>query len=311
MSDVSDVPPKRLSFHDPPAARNAAFQGRQDILLAMRQRLKPHKAPTHFRAVNLVGPGGAGKTQIALEYAHRYSLCYDDIFWIDAGTLLKADQGFTRLAHALGVADDNMQSLNQTRDLFMETLSQQGRGSKSWLLIFDNVEDPSVLQLLWPQECCGSVIVTSRMTQSPSLFEGLYHYIDVLPFTEKTGTNFLLRTVDQLQEEDQTRAMEVSRALGHLPLALSIAGNYVKALGWDLTRYLESQPDSDGRFVLNDVLRDLNLHGDQTSTSTMWTLNIKRLDPRAQLLMEMLAFTDCNGAQLSLFQRPSQEYLYV
>ncbi len=65
-------------------ARNAAFTGRDDLLRELRQRLQHEGSATLVPAQALYGLGGVGKTQLALEYAHRYQADYDLIWWIVA-----------------------------------------------------------------------------------------------------------------------------------------------------------------------------------------------------------------------------------
>jgi hypothetical protein len=62
-------------------ARNAGFVGRDDLLVTIRDRLL-----TGGRAVvqALHGMGGVGKTQLAMEYAHRFVVAYDLVWWINA-----------------------------------------------------------------------------------------------------------------------------------------------------------------------------------------------------------------------------------
>src|SRR5262249_24853488 len=53
--------------------------------------------PVGIRPAGLTGMGGIGKTQLAVEYAHRHREDYaDGIFWIDAAGPLV--EGFARLA---------------------------------------------------------------------------------------------------------------------------------------------------------------------------------------------------------------------
>ena len=61
--------------------RNADFTGRDAILERLQGR-----ANRRWRAVvvaqALYGLGGVGKTQMALEYAHRFKADYDLVWWI-------------------------------------------------------------------------------------------------------------------------------------------------------------------------------------------------------------------------------------
>jgi hypothetical protein len=65
-----------------PLRRNPNFTGRDDYLLKLESELKSgsHAALTQV----ISGMGGIGKTQIAIEYAYRYSTNYQAIWWIRA-----------------------------------------------------------------------------------------------------------------------------------------------------------------------------------------------------------------------------------
>ena len=61
--------------------RNPRFTGRDGMLTELRRRWHADE-PLVVQA--LYGLGGVGKTQLALEYAHRFAADYDLTWWIDA-----------------------------------------------------------------------------------------------------------------------------------------------------------------------------------------------------------------------------------
>src|SRR5262249_44357720 len=63
--------------------RNATFTGRDDILEKLRDEIVGD-SPAVILPVALHGLGGVGKTQIALEYVHRFKADYDLIWWVEA-----------------------------------------------------------------------------------------------------------------------------------------------------------------------------------------------------------------------------------
>jgi flagellar biosynthesis GTPase FlhF len=57
-----------------PYQRNPHFRGRATILQMLRQKLGEIKQEQYNHRFALFGPGGIGKTQLALEYVYRYQV---------------------------------------------------------------------------------------------------------------------------------------------------------------------------------------------------------------------------------------------
>ncbi|HEY4603671.1 MAG TPA: TIR domain-containing protein, partial [Blastococcus sp.] len=62
--------------------RNPRFTGRDGMLTELRRRLGGGEGTLVVQA--LYGLGGVGKTQLAIEYAHRFAADYQLVWWIDA-----------------------------------------------------------------------------------------------------------------------------------------------------------------------------------------------------------------------------------
>ena len=134
-------------------ARNPGFTGRDGLLAAVRDRLV---AGDRAVVQALAGMGGVGKTQLAIEYAHRFADCYDLAWWVDAeqGGLI-GDQ-FAALGMALGCVQPGA-STEVVRAAVLGELGQRDR----WLLVFDNAEDPADIRP-WLPGGTGHVLITSR-----------------------------------------------------------------------------------------------------------------------------------------------------
>jgi predicted ATPase/DNA-binding XRE family transcriptional regulator len=103
--------------------------GRETDVVESVRRLSAGEA----RLLTLTGPGGVGKTRLALEVARQLSDHYPDgIAWVDLAPLADPSLVTGTIAHMLGVREDPGRSL-------VETLRNRLR-NKHFLLVLDNCE---------------------------------------------------------------------------------------------------------------------------------------------------------------------------
>ena len=65
-------------------ARNRNFSGRAELLEQLHTSLEAGSAAAVVPTGALHGLGGVGKTELALEYAHRFASDYDVAWWVPA-----------------------------------------------------------------------------------------------------------------------------------------------------------------------------------------------------------------------------------
>jgi hypothetical protein len=82
-------------------AHNPNFTGRDAELTAMKASLT---AASTVAAFSVSGLGGVGKTQLAIEHAHKFASDYDVVWWIAAETPATIPDTFAALATKLGLA---------------------------------------------------------------------------------------------------------------------------------------------------------------------------------------------------------------
>ena len=105
----------------------------------------------------LYGLGGVGKTQLALEYAHRFMADYDLVWWVPSERAEETSAALADLARKMGLkVGDNVA---EAAEAALEELRRDT--TPHWLLIFDNADDPKQLEPYLPTGS-GHVLITSR-----------------------------------------------------------------------------------------------------------------------------------------------------
>jgi cellulose biosynthesis protein BcsQ/tetratricopeptide (TPR) repeat protein len=253
--------------------RSTVFTGRDRIMRQLRDRLVARRNAVPS---TLLGLGGVGKTQIALEYAHRFAADYDIVWWISADQPGLVRAQLASLATALRLAS------SETTDQVNEVHEALRRGDPSprWLIIFDGSDDPEQIRPFIP-EGPGDVIVTSR---SPA-WQQVGDCEDVGVFERQESLDLLARRVATLAPRD---ADQVAERLGDLPLAIDQAAAWLAATAMPARQYVELL---DTR--LADVLADKPTTDYPTSAAATWGLALDRLRrdrPAAARLLELCAF---------------------
>jgi hypothetical protein len=137
-------------------ARNPRFSGRGELLESLHARLQTGSAAAVVPTGAVHGLGGVGKTQLAIEYAHRFRSDYDVAWWIPAEQPTSAIGTLAALARRFGVHQiaDQSEMVAALFDLL--------RSRDRWLLIYDNAERPDRLVGLLPECGGGHLLVTSH-----------------------------------------------------------------------------------------------------------------------------------------------------
>jgi hypothetical protein len=269
-------------------ARNASFTGRNDVLDKLRdQLLGSSQAVVLPRA--LYGYGGVGKTQVALEYAHRYMAEYDVVWWVPAEQQELINPAFAELASRLErpVGDNIIGAAQAAREAL-----RLGTPYARWLLIFDNADDPVDIKAYFPAGP-GHILVTSRNPRWSTAAEPVE--IDV--FARQESLDHLQRRVPSLTDEE---ANQVAEALGDLPLAVEQAGAWLAETGTSASDYVRQLATESSQVLSLNQPEDY-----PTPVAVTWRLAFDRLraeSPAAARLLQLCAFFAPEPIPMTLLQ---------
>jgi tetratricopeptide (TPR) repeat protein len=271
-------------------ARNVAFAGRDLLLDQLRQRLRQQGSAV-LTAQALYGLGGVGKTQLALEYAHRYQADYDLIWWIMAEAPGAISAGLAELGVRLGLVQDTRQVADQEQ--LATAVLKELRRRERWLLVFDNVPDRQQLGPYLPQGN-GQMLVTSRHP----VWGGIALPVKVDTFSRAESIAFLTY---RISDHDEATAGALAEDLGDLPLALEQAAAYMEQTGMPMLEY---------RALFHRQREKLLKRGEPTAyqgtVDTTWQLAIERIanmpsgGPAGVTLLRLCAFLAPEAIPLDL-----------
>ena len=207
------------------ALRPVFLAGREGLLAELDARLAGRPGQPGPRVAVLCGLGGAGKTSVAVEYAHRHlaevGVCWQ--FAAEDPAVLAAE--FAVLAAQLGARE-----VVDPRDPVASVHALLARAQAGWLVVFDNATDRASVEAFIPPAGPGRVLITTQNQHWPP-----GQALDVPVLDPGVAADFL---ADRTGDPDRAAAGELAAELGGLPLALEQAAAYMQATGTTLARYL-------------------------------------------------------------------------
>ncbi|MEU8080446.1 tetratricopeptide repeat protein [Catellatospora citrea] len=171
------------------------------------------------------GMGGVGKTQLTLRHAHLSRTEVEVGWFINAARREYLITGLTELLAHLGVASTD-DGLDDAKTCLMHLGNVSG-----FILVYDDVHDPTTVEDLLPTIGSGVALITSRHAD----WRGSVQPHRVTPLDPASSTEFLARRAGQ---KDPPGAEQLAAQLGGLPLALEQAAAYCDSTGVDYVAYL-------------------------------------------------------------------------
>ncbi|SPF02797.1 BTAD domain-containing putative transcriptional regulator [Streptomyces sp. MA5143a] len=267
----------------------AYFTGRADHLARLDALLPAAgEGPAGGSGVcALTGAGGAGKTALAVHWAHRVrdrfpdGQLFVDLRGHSPEGPVRPVEALTRFLLALGVAAEAVPGTPETAADLYRTLAAKRR----LLVVLDNAVDAEQVRPLLPGGPGCLVLVTSRDRLAGLAARDGARRIGVDVLSPAESRLLLHRTLGaERVDADPRAAAELAHACGHLPLALRIAAANLDHTPW---RTLEEQAAElrDG-----DRLSALAVTGDATTAvRSAFDLSYHALDAPARRMFRLLA----------------------
>ncbi|MBV9577293.1 MAG: tetratricopeptide repeat protein [Chloroflexi bacterium] len=206
-----------------------SFIGREREMAAIRDRLET------ARLVTLVGPGGVGKTRLAIEAARSQR----GAVFVDLSSLADPQLMTTAVAAALGIREQP--------DMPLLDLVSLNLSSRRVLLLLDNCEHLVQACAMLTQHLLRKcphlqILATSRERLDvpgehlqpvqpltlPDLFTNSTNCEAVRLFVDRAR---LVQAEFQLSDENSSAVLEICRQLDGIPLAIELAAARLRALG--------------------------------------------------------------------------------
>ncbi len=248
----------------------------------------------------LAGLGGSGKSTIALKVAEAAKNAGRSVWWVSAVDEAAVAGQLLGLAHQLGAGDGAVQEALAGRLNPSDVLWRQLEVSSPWLLLFDNVDDITSLDVAgrharngdgWLRHTrSGLIVVTSRICDA-DVWQPVAQMHLVEPLDSANGAEVLIDLAPAGGSVDEGKVL--SERLGGLPIALYQAGSYINS------NFATERTFNSYRDALADRFEELLSHADDDRgrVTCTWEMTLDALAARGHgqartMLRTLACFAD-------------------
>jgi hypothetical protein len=280
-----------------PYQRNPFFTGREEVIKQLYEALRTGQEAGMAQPQALSGLGGIGKTQVAVEYAHRYNSDFQRVLWAKADSREHLISDFEEIAGLLNRKEqaglpDPQEKHEQDQMHIVHALQDWLEENGDWLMILDNADDLKMIGDFIPHAGKGHLVLTTRTRNVGRIAQP----IQIDRMTVEDGVLFLLRRarmiakdsrLDNSSPSDREKAEEVFEALDGLPLTLDQAGSYIDENACGLSGYLERYQSQRGELLKWRSGLDFDY---PESMATTWSLSFRKIEEANKVAADLLRF---------------------
>ncbi|CAJ2502645.1 Uu.00g100390.m01.CDS01 [Anthostomella pinea] len=315
----STAPPRPKPSILIPFKRDAEhFVGRADLMRSLDGGFNDRNR------LALVGLGGVGKSQVAIEYAYRLVEQEPDtwVFWVHVNTRARCKQSFADVARKVQLPKIEHPEHDALQEV-TDWLNDKSHGR--WLLIFDNCDDLDVIRNIEhgltgssrfggveekplieyiPKAEHGKILATcrSRDVAMEMMYSDEQALIAVTEMSIDEARKLLRAKLPNDRSSD-AEFTALADELGHIPLALKQAAAYVSLNRGHMTvsKYLRQFTKSSGSQTkllmkeFNDESRDWT---SKNSIILTWEISFNKIrssNPSAAELLSLMSSFDRQG----------------
>ena len=294
-----------------PFEQNGDFTGREQEMEALEQRLFVERT---CRKIAVVGLGGIGKTQIALQFAYSVLEQHPDVsvFWVHALSAEKFEQACRAIADVLSIpgAGDGKEDVKK---LVQRHLGSERAGK--WMLIVDNADDMNVLEgpdgekgILdyLPESELGLTLFTTRDKKTAQALP-CKQSVFVKKMSTATASDLFRKAVTREAMPDDEAAtpdlthdeaaiFELLTDLECLPLAITQAAAYIYCNSVSVKEYLRLARGTDHELVeiMSEEIRDHARYKQAASAvARTWLVSFNRIAREDTVAADLLQYMCC------------------
>jgi tetratricopeptide (TPR) repeat protein len=276
--------------------------------------------------VEVAGMGGVGKTQLVTEFCYRhFPRDYGLVVWLNAESadslladyrqllmdlaqenasevIATANTGATATSSSsaaanrstspseTGKSSTNVLTQN-TDEIVREVKTRLFRSQVPWLLVFDNLEDRSLLEIFVPRGAGrrGHILVTTRLFEMEWDLNQSCGSLLLGCFNPDESVELLRRAAGASNtkgEANRDAAKTIATKLGHLPLALGMAAAYMLRCDVACIDYLDRYNTSEKSG--QSLLRHGKLQDYSLSVASSLSLSLVAIEKESKVAHNML-----------------------
>jgi len=276
--NITDSSQYKKPFNVPFESKKDGAIGIDEKLQAVDKTLKETKKTAIGQVATFEGIGGLGKTQLVVEYAHRFKDSFDGVVWLTMDQDI--DDQLMDLSDSVGWTQkdiDKQVKLDISREKF--------KALENTLLIYDNVENYEEIEPYIPKATNNFILITSRniikgFTSIPLAVLNEEHSLELLESESKR----------KIKDDELVSAKSLVEELDGLPLALEMAGAFVCEfdLSWD--EYLENFLEEGVSFLDESEVHGWTKHESNISKTLHLSKEFLEKNPLLEEVLALIAW---------------------